>query len=71
MLCWTCYQNADNLGETDLCFDKTEMAQWQRQDQELLKRIEQKVRVFKAPDMTQQELRDLVPSKRSRSSTKA
>ena len=64
MLCVTCYQNGDYLGESDLCFDRAEMAHWQQQDRKILKRIEQKVRVFKAQDMTQKELRELVPSMR-------
>ena len=70
MLCSSCYQNGDYLGESDLCFDKTELADWQRRDEEILNRIEQKVRVFKAPDMPQEKLRELVPSMRKGNSAK-
>ena len=62
MLCLNCYQNGDHLGESDLCFDRAEMAHWQRQDRKILRRIEKKVRVFRSQNMTQRELSELVPS---------
>ena len=62
MLCLHCYQRGDNLAESDLCFTERDNAHWQQKKNELINRIEGKVRIYSAQDMTQEELLSLVPS---------
>ena len=62
MLCLNCYQKGENLGEADTYFDETERARWERAERSLLKRITGQVRIFRAEDIAQEELRALVPS---------
>lgn len=62
MLCLNCYQKGENFGEADTYFDETERARWERAERSLLKRISGQVRIFRAEDIAQEELRALVPS---------
>ena len=62
MLCLNCHQKGSNLGEVDPSFDEKERARWKQAEQALLNRIKAQVRVFKAADMSQKDLRALVPS---------
>jgi hypothetical protein len=43
-------------------FGEAERAHWERIEQALHRRIEEKVRVYSSKDMSQEELRALVPS---------
>ncbi len=62
MLCHHCHQKGSNFGEVDPSFDEKERAHWKQAEQALLNRINAQVRVFKARDMSQKDLRALVPS---------
>ena len=62
LLCLNCYERGDNFAEPDTSFDEAETAHWERAEKSLLKRITEQVRVFRAEDMSQEELRALVPS---------
>lgn len=62
MLCPSCHQKGSHLGECEVMFDKTELAKWARMDQMIHNRIEEGVRIYSCRDMTQEELRSLVPS---------
>ena len=62
MLCAVCYQIGDFIGEKDICFDEEEKARWNKAEQTILKRLKERVRVYSAENMTQQELSSLVPS---------
>jgi hypothetical protein len=65
ILCRECYQAGNELREPGTWFDKIDHVRWEQGKQEVLKRIEGQVRVFSARDMTQEELRALVPSLQS------
>jgi len=62
MLCPGCYQRGNHLGETEVSFNDTERAHWEWMQYELLRRIEEQVKIYSAQDMTQEELRSLVTS---------
>jgi len=62
MLCLNCYLRADTFGEANICFTGRDKARWQRKERALIKRIEGQIRVFSSKNMTQAELRALVPS---------
>ena len=62
ILCQDCYQAGNELREPGTWFDKTDHVRWEHGKQAVIKRIEGQVRVFSARDMTQEELRALVPS---------
>ena len=63
MLCLECYHNEANIGErVAFLIDTARRADWERREQAIKLRIKQKVRVYSAQDMTQEELRALVPS---------
>lgn len=62
MLCSSCYQRGNHLGEPEVSFGEAERAHWERIEQALHRRIEEKVRVYSSKDMSQEELRALVPS---------
>ena len=62
MLCPSCYQKGSHLGEPEVSFDEAERAHWRRMEQALHRRIEEKVRTYNSKDMSQEELRALVPS---------
>jgi hypothetical protein len=62
MLCPSCYQRGNHLGETEGSFSDTERAHWEWMEYALLRRIEEQVKVYSAQNMTQEELRMLVPS---------
>ncbi len=62
MLCPSCYQRGNHLGETEVSFDDTERAHWKWMQYALLRRIEEQVKVYSSQNMTQEELRSLVPS---------
>jgi hypothetical protein len=62
MLCAICCKIGDSIGEKDICFDEEDRARWNKAKQTILKRLEAKVRVYSAQNMTQQELSSLVPS---------
>ena len=62
MLCSNCHQKGMHLGETEVSFDETERAHWEKMERELHGRIQERVRIYSTQDMTQEELRALVPS---------
>jgi hypothetical protein len=62
MLCPSCYQRGNHLGETEVSFSDTERAHWEWMQYALLKRIAEQVKVYSFQNMTQEELRSLVPS---------
>ena len=62
MLCPNCYQRGNHLGESEIVFERVEIEHWQRMEQTVLARIEARVRTYSCRDMTQEELRALVPS---------
>ena len=62
MLCPSCYQRGNHLGETEVSFNDKERAHWEWMEYALLKRIEEQVKVYSSQNMTQEELRSLVPS---------
>ena len=60
MLCSTCHKR--HLAESEASLDEAERAHWERLERELHGRIEGNVRIYSSKDMTQEELRSLVPS---------
>ena len=63
MLCLDCYNNETNIGErVAFLLDAKGRAGWEEREQAIRLRIKEKVRVYSAQDMTQDELRALVPS---------
>lgn len=62
MLCSSCYQRGNHLGEPEVSLNETEIVHWRRMEQALHRRIEEKVRIYSSKDMSQEELRALVPS---------
>ena len=62
MLCPSCYQRGNHLGETEVSFSDTERAHWEWMQYALLRRIEEQVKVYSFQNMKQEELRSLVPS---------
>ena len=62
MLCPSCYQKGNHLGETGVPFDDKERAHWEWMQYALLKRIAEQVKVYSSQNMTEEELRALVPS---------
>lgn len=62
MLCPNCYQRGNHLGETEVSFSDEEREHWEWMQYALLRRIEEQVKVYSAQNMTQEELRSLVPS---------
>ena len=66
-LCEQCFDQGDNIGESDVAIFYTEnKANWKEREQQILERIRGKVRVYSSRDMTQEELRELVPSLRDK-----
>ena len=66
MLCATCHEEGNHLAESEAFFDEAERAHWERLELELRGRIEGNIRIFSSQDMTQEELRSLVPSLQDR-----
>jgi len=62
MLCSSCYQRGNHLGEPEVSLNETEIVHWRRMEQALHRRIEEKVRIYSSKDVSQEELRALVPS---------
>ena len=62
MLCSHCHKKGTHLGEPDVSFGEAERAHWERMERELHGRIEERIRIYSTQDMTQEELRSLVPS---------
>ena len=62
MLCSACHKKGNHLAESEASFDEAERAHWERLERELHGRIEGNVRIYSSQDMTQEELRSLVPS---------
>jgi len=62
MLCSNCHQKGNHLGEPEVSFDEAERAHWERTDRELHGRIEGRIQIYSSQDMSQEELRSLVPS---------
>ena len=62
MLCPSCYQRGNHLGETEVPLSDTERAHWEWMQYALLKRIVEQVKVYSFQNMTQEELRSLVSS---------
>jgi hypothetical protein len=62
MLCYNCHQKGKHLGEPEVSFGEAERAHWKRMERELHGRIEERIRIYSAQDLTQEELRALVPS---------
>jgi hypothetical protein len=69
MLCAICYLQGDNYGEHHVViFDSISREHWEEKEKEIIKRLEGKVRVYSAEDMTQEELSSLVPSQKRKQS---
>ena len=62
MLCSTCHEGGNHLEEPEASFDETERAHWERLERELHGRLQGNIRIYSSRDMTQEELRSLVPS---------
>ena len=62
MLCSNCHKKGKHLGEPEVSFDEAERAHWEKMERELHGRIERRIRIYSSRDMTQEELRSLVPS---------
>ena len=62
MLCSSCHQRGNHLAESELSFGEAERAHWERMERELHGRIEERIRIYSSQDMSQEELRSLVPS---------
>ncbi|UCG11062.1 MAG: hypothetical protein JSU72_10870 [Deltaproteobacteria bacterium] len=62
MLCLMCFHRGDNLKEPGMWFDVEDNVQWERGKQGVIRRLEEQVLVYSSEDMTQEELRALVPS---------
>lgn len=66
MLCSTCYERGNHLAEPEASLEEAERAHWERLERELRGRIEGNVLIYSSQDMTQEELRSLVPSLQDR-----
>ena len=55
-------RKGNHLAEPETSFNQAERAHWERLVRELHGRIEGNVRIYSSKDMTQEELRSLVPS---------
>ena len=62
MLCSSCYKYGNHLGEPDISFTETEIEHWGRMERELQRRIKERIHLYSSKDMSQEELRSLVPS---------
>jgi hypothetical protein len=62
MLCSSCHKRKNHLAESEASSDEAKRAHWERLERELHGRIEGNVRIYSSEDMTQEELRSLVPS---------
>jgi len=62
MLCSNCHKKGKHLGEPEVSFGEAERAHWERMERALHGRIEGRIRIYSTQDMTQEELRALVPS---------
>jgi len=62
MLCADCHEEGNHIAEPEVSFNEAERAHWERLVRELHGRIEEKIRIYSSQDMTQEELRSLVPS---------
>jgi len=62
MLCSSCHQRGNHLAESELSFGVAERAHWERMERELHRLIEERIRIYSSQDMSQAELRSLVPS---------
>jgi hypothetical protein len=62
MLCSHCHQRGNHLAEPEASFGEAERARWERMERELHGRIEERIRIYSSQDMSQEELRSLVPS---------
>jgi hypothetical protein len=66
MLCSTCHEEGNHLADPEASLEEAERAHWERLELELRGRIEGNIRIFSSQDMTQEELRSLVPSLQDR-----
>lgn len=64
LLCMECFHNGDSLREPVDRFNESENGRLERGSEAARLRLESQVRVYSAKDMTQEELRSLVPSLR-------
>jgi hypothetical protein len=62
MLCSNCHKRGNHLAEPEASFDEADRAHWERLERELHRRIEGNIRIYSSQDMSQEELRSLVPS---------
>jgi hypothetical protein len=62
MLCSTCHEKGNHLAEPEVSFDKAERAHWEKMERKLHRRIAKRIRIYNSQDMSQEELRTLVPS---------
>ena len=62
MLCSNCHKKGKHLGEPEVSFGEAERAHWERMERALHGRIEGRIRIYSTQEMTQEELRALVPS---------
>jgi len=66
MLCSHCHQKGNHLGEPEVSFGKSENLHWQSMERKLQGQIKGRIRIYSSQDMTQEELRALVPSLRNK-----
>jgi len=62
MLCSTCHEEGNYLAEPEVSFDEAERAHWEKMERKLYRRIAERTRIYNSQDMSQEELRTLVPS---------
>ena len=56
------FRKLTNRAESEASLGEAERAHWERLERELHGRIEGNIRIYSSQDMTQEELRSLVPS---------
>ena len=62
MLCSSCHQRGNHSADSELSFDEAERAHWEKMERKLHRRIAEGIRIYNSQDMSQEELRTLVPS---------
>jgi len=62
MLCSTCHEEGNNLARPEVSFDEVERAHWEKMERKIHRRIAERIRIYNSQDMSQEELRTLVPS---------
>jgi hypothetical protein len=62
MLCSSCHKEGNYLPEPEVSFDEKERAHWETMERKIHRRIAEGIRIYNSQDMSQEELRTLVPS---------